>query len=100
MAVNKNVTVPEGAQELYMMSYIYGFFSSGLLFALLHIIWPAQAVDRFVKNDLTPKEVQEHYERRWDIELSETKDMLPDRIGDKGTVIEMQPQKQQQLREV
>ena len=94
MAVNKNVKVSEGAQELYMMSYIYGFFSSGLLFALLHIIWPAQAVDRFAKNDLTPKEVQEHYERRWDIELSETKDMGPDCVGDNGTEMEMRSQRQ------
>lgn len=49
-----------------MMSYIYGFFSSGIVFAALHAVFPARAVDEFVKNDMTAAEVQRHFSERWE----------------------------------
>lgn len=56
-----------------MMSYIYGFFSSGIVFAALHAVFPARAVDEFVKNDMTAAEVQRHFSERWEKDSPEAR---------------------------
>ncbi|KAF9878854.1 ncs1 nucleoside transporter family protein [Colletotrichum karsti] len=60
-AVDTSVTVSEGATELYYMSYMYGLLSSGLVYAVLHKVFPAKALDSFVKTAPSAKELQEFH---------------------------------------
>ena len=48
------------------MSYLYGFCASGLVFILLHMVFPAPALDAFVKNGMSPKETKMLYREKWD----------------------------------
>ncbi|KAK2025445.1 NCS1 nucleoside transporter family protein [Colletotrichum zoysiae] len=75
-AVDTSVTVSEGATELYYMSYMYGLLSSGLVYALLHKVFPAKALDSFVKNSPSARELQHLHRSKWDVTLAETTDVL------------------------
>ncbi|GKT56686.1 NCS1 nucleoside transporter family protein [Colletotrichum tofieldiae] len=75
-AVDMSVTVSEGATELYYMSYLYGLLSSGLVYALLHKVFPARALDAFVRDAPSPRELQEMQKGKWDVTLAETPDIL------------------------
>ncbi|CRK24231.1 hypothetical protein BN1723_013215 [Verticillium longisporum] len=75
-AVTPNVTVTDGATELYYMSYIYGFLSAGTVYILLHRFFPAKAVDAFVRGSPSPKELREATYGHWDVTLAETHDHL------------------------
>ncbi|KAK2053059.1 NCS1 nucleoside transporter family protein [Colletotrichum caudatum] len=75
-AVDTSVTVSEGATELYYMSYMYGLFSSGLVYALLHKVFPAKALDAFVKDSPSARELQHLHRGKWDVTLAETADVL------------------------
>ncbi|KAK2036173.1 thiamine transporter [Colletotrichum somersetense] len=75
-AVDTSVTVSEGAIELYYMSYMYGLLSSGLVYALLHKVFPAKALDSFVKNSPSARELQHLHQGKWDVTLAETTDVL------------------------
>ncbi|KAM0277379.1 hypothetical protein ACHAQH_005819 [Verticillium albo-atrum] len=75
-AVNLNVTVPDGATELYYMSYIYGFLSSGAVYIALHRFFPAEAVDAFVRESPSPKELRDVTAAQWDATLAETYEYL------------------------
>ncbi|OHW89806.1 NCS1 nucleoside transporter family protein [Colletotrichum incanum] len=75
-AVDTSVTVSEGATELYHMSYLYGLFSSGLVYALLHKVFLARALDAFVRDAPSPRELQEMQKRKWDVALAETPDII------------------------
>lgn len=70
--------VPDGVTELYYINYLYGFLSSGLVYTLLHIVFPAREVDAFVKESPSAREVQRHYQDRWEVELSQTAHVLDD----------------------
>ncbi|KAK7936046.1 hypothetical protein PG985_001541 [Apiospora marii] len=65
-AVNPHVVVPTGATNLYDLSFVYGFVASGFVYFLLHTIFPARALDAFVKNDMTARQAMSHYREKWD----------------------------------
>ncbi|KAJ9131029.1 NCS1 nucleoside transporter family protein [Pleurostoma richardsiae] len=65
-AVNTSASVSDGATELYYMNYLYGFCASGVLFILLHKIFPAASLDEFVKNRMSPGETMFLSREKWD----------------------------------
>lgn len=65
-AVNPSIVVPDNMTKVYDLSYIYGFFSSGLVYAFLHKAFPARNLDAFVSNDVTAKELQAESRWKWD----------------------------------
>ncbi|KAB5532677.1 permease for cytosine/purines, uracil, thiamine, allantoin-domain-containing protein [Coniochaeta sp. 2T2.1] len=65
-AVNTSATVSAGATELYYMSYLYGFLASGVVFVLLHKIFPARSLDTTARNDLSPSEPRMLFREKWD----------------------------------
>ncbi|KAI8200844.1 ncs1 nucleoside transporter family protein [Colletotrichum sp. SAR 10_76] len=75
-AVDTSVTVSPGATELYYMSYVYGLLSSGLVYAVLHRVFPAKALDSFVKTAPSAKELQEFHLGKWDVTLAETPNVV------------------------
>ncbi|KAI8192525.1 ncs1 nucleoside transporter family protein [Colletotrichum sp. SAR 10_75] len=75
-AVDTSVTVSPGATELYYMSYVYGLLSSGLVYAVLHRVFPAKALDSFVKIAPSARELQEFHLGKWDVTLAETPNVV------------------------
>ncbi|KAI3556416.1 hypothetical protein CABS03_03477 [Colletotrichum abscissum] len=75
-AVDTSATVSEGATELYSMSYIYGLLSSGLVYALLHWLFPARSLNAFVKDAPSARELQGMQQSKWDVTLAETPELL------------------------
>ncbi|KAK5996885.1 Uridine permease [Cladobotryum mycophilum] len=75
-AVNTSVKVPDGVTELYYLNYLYGFLSSALVYAVLHWIFPSKDVDAFVRDPRSAQEVQQWYQERWEVQLSQTSHML------------------------
>lgn len=71
-AVDTSVTVSPGATELYYMSYVYGLLSSGLVYAALHRIFPAKALESFVRTAPSARELRELHLGEWDCTLAET----------------------------
>lgn len=65
-AVSTSATVSAGATELYYMSYLYGFCASGVVFILLHRIFPVASLDMFVKNGMSPMATRMLYREKWD----------------------------------
>ncbi|KAK8058132.1 hypothetical protein PG994_008580 [Apiospora phragmitis] len=65
-AVNPDITVPAGATHLYDLSFIYGFAASGSVYSLLHVVFPARALDAFVKDSMTARQTMNHYREKWD----------------------------------
>ncbi|KAL7948742.1 NCS1 nucleoside transporter family protein [Trichoderma barbatum] len=80
-AVNKSVSLPDGMIELYYLTYLYGFLSSGVVYSLLHWMFPAKDVDDFVRTAPSPREVQQHYTERWEVNLAQTGHVLSDDDG-------------------
>ncbi|TPX15443.1 uncharacterized protein E0L32_004423 [Thyridium curvatum] len=70
-AVDLTVTMPYGVTELYYLNYLYGFLSSGAVYALLHIVFPDARLKNFVETSGTPDQLRALYEERWDIVLAE-----------------------------
>ncbi|KAI8246534.1 ncs1 nucleoside transporter family protein [Colletotrichum sp. SAR 10_99] len=75
-AVDTSVTVSPVATELYYMSYVYGLVSSGLVYAVLHRVFPAKALDSFVKTAPSARELQEFHLGKWDVTLAETPNVV------------------------
>ncbi|KAA8650854.1 nucleobase cation symporter-1 family protein [Aspergillus tanneri] len=65
-AVNTSVKVSDGATELYFLNYLYGFLSSGVVYTVLHFVFPASRVQEFVSSYVTSKEVRRYYEDKWE----------------------------------
>ncbi|KAI8295953.1 ncs1 nucleoside transporter family protein [Colletotrichum sp. SAR11_240] len=84
-AVDSSVTVSPGATELYYMSYVYGLLSSGLVYAVLHRVFPAKALDSFVKTAPSARELQEFHLGKWDVTLAETPNVVDVLSGHGGT---------------
>ncbi|KAK8927179.1 Allantoin permease [Metarhizium anisopliae] len=82
-AVDTSVSVTDGAAEMYYINYLYGFLSSATLYILLHWIFPAPAVEAFVREAPSSREIQRYYCNRWDIPLAETLQTLKEDF--KGT---------------
>lgn len=55
-----------GATNLYDLSFVYGFVASGFVYYLLHVVFPARALDAFVKNSMTARQAMAHYREKWD----------------------------------
>ncbi|PTB50692.1 hypothetical protein M431DRAFT_94416 [Trichoderma harzianum CBS 226.95] len=70
-AVNLSVSLPAGMTELYYINYLYGFVSSAVVYSVLHWIFPAKAVDDFVRTAPTAREVQQYYTDRWEVDLAQ-----------------------------
>lgn len=84
-AVDTSVTVSPGATELYYMSYIYGLLSSGLVYAVLHRIFPAKALESFVRTAPSARELRELRLGEWDCTLAETPNVqVIDEVGVPG----------------
>lgn len=75
-AVDTSVSVSPGAIELYYMSYIYGLLSSGLVYAVLHRVFPAKALNSFVRAAPSARELQEFHLGKWDVALAETPNVV------------------------
>lgn len=71
-AVDTSVTVSPGATELYYMSYVYGLLSSGLVYAVLHRVFPVKVLESFVRTAPSAKELRELHLGEWDCTLAET----------------------------
>ncbi|KAL7936487.1 permease for cytosine/purines, uracil, thiamine, allantoin domain-containing protein [Trichoderma chlorosporum] len=80
-AVNLSVSMPAGMTELYYINYLYGFLSSAIVYSLLHWIFPATAVDEYVKAAPSAKEVQRYYTDRWEVNLAEASHVLEEDDG-------------------
>ncbi|KAI0145283.1 permease for cytosine/purines, uracil, thiamine, allantoin-domain-containing protein [Xylariaceae sp. FL1272] len=65
-AVNTSVSVSDGATNLYQLSYFYGFLASGIIFILLHKIFPARKLDAFVNDGVSPEQTRFLYQEKWD----------------------------------
>lgn len=65
-AVNTSLKVSDGATELYYMNYLYGYISSVVVYYVLHLIFPARALDAFVRDSTTAKQLQRQYNEQWD----------------------------------
>ncbi|POR39408.1 Uncharacterized protein TPAR_00411 [Tolypocladium paradoxum] len=70
--VNGSVKVTDGAVQLFYLNYLYGFLASAVVYALLHWAFPAPALDDFVRDATSARELQQHYRDRWDSEPSDT----------------------------
>ncbi|PNY21209.1 Uncharacterized protein TCAP_07265 [Tolypocladium capitatum] len=70
--VNSSVKVTDGAVQLFYMNYLYGFVASAVVYALLHRVFPATALDGFVRDEISARGLQQHYRDRWDFESSDT----------------------------
>ncbi|PTB65679.1 hypothetical protein BBK36DRAFT_1169381 [Trichoderma citrinoviride] len=66
-AVNLSVVLPSGMTELFYLNYLYGFLSSAGVYVLLHWLFPARNVDRFIRTSPSPREVQQFYADRWEL---------------------------------
>ncbi|KAH7074987.1 NCS1 nucleoside transporter family protein [Paraphoma chrysanthemicola] len=66
-AIDTSVKVSDAAIELYYLNYLFGFLTSGLVYYLLHIIFPARLVDTFVRSAGNPAEVQRLSREQWDV---------------------------------
>ncbi|KAH7027208.1 thiamine transporter [Microdochium trichocladiopsis] len=60
-------TISDGAVELYYMSYIYGFLSAGAVYVLLHHVFPAAAVQGFLRTAPSRKVLEEAVDAEWDV---------------------------------
>ncbi len=58
--------MPDGATELYYLSYLYGFCTSGLVYILLHKLFPVASLDAFVNDGKTAAETMAYYRQKWD----------------------------------
>ncbi|PFH54977.1 hypothetical protein XA68_11278 [Ophiocordyceps unilateralis] len=57
--------------ELFYLNYLYGYLASGAVFTILHRLFPARAVDDFVRQPETARQLQQHYRELWDDVSSE-----------------------------
>ncbi|KAM3551922.1 hypothetical protein MY1884_007469 [Beauveria asiatica] len=87
-SVNSSVNVPDSIRELYMTNYLYGFFSSALVFVALHAIFPVRVVDEFVKNEMSAAELQQYYSDRWDVSLAESERIVANFIQEEDKIEE------------
>lgn len=83
-AVDTSVTVSDGATELYYMSYVYGLLSSGLVYTALHKFFPASALDAFVRDSPSARDLQQFHLGKWDVTLAETPNVVDLRSGAVG----------------
>lgn len=86
--VNGSVRVADGAVQLFYLNYLYGFLSSGLVYALLHRAFPARKLDGFVRDAMSARDLQRHYRDRWDSEPSDAPVWRGEACGEKGAEAE------------
>ena len=80
-AVNLSVVLPSGMTELFYLNYLYGFLSSAGVYVLLHWLFPARNVDRFIRTSPSPREVQQFYADRGEVTLDQAVQTLSDDDG-------------------
>ncbi|KAF2194343.1 NCS1 nucleoside transporter family protein [Zopfia rhizophila CBS 207.26] len=85
--VNTSVDVPSGAIELYYLSYMYGFLSSGAVFVAMHRLFPAATMESFVKGSPLVDVVRRTYQK-WDNTHYETGEVLEGEQGEDRLNIE------------
>ncbi|KAH7153467.1 NCS1 nucleoside transporter family protein [Dactylonectria macrodidyma] len=83
-AVDLSISVSDGATELYYLNYLYGFLASGLVYSLLHFVFPDAKSDEFVRSSPSAKALQQQFQIRWDVTLGETPGLLHQSSVDKG----------------
>ena len=62
--------------ELYYLNYLYRFTSGGLVYYLLHLVFPSRQLDDFINQPETAAEVRRYYNERWDVSTAETGQIL------------------------
>lgn len=62
----------DAATQLYYLNYLYGYFSSGIVYAALHRLFPARAIDDFVRQPMSADDLQKYYRDLWDSDPSES----------------------------
>lgn len=72
--------VSDNAVKLYYMNYLYGFLSAAVVYSSLHWIISDNRIDRFVRQDSTPKELQQLYSDRWDVTVGESPESVDERL--------------------
>ncbi|KAF2009429.1 NCS1 nucleoside transporter family protein [Aaosphaeria arxii CBS 175.79] len=77
-SVNKSISIPDSLIQLYFMSYIYGFFSSAVVYVVLHVVFPAPSLDTFVKSEASATETIQKSKANW-----ENLDYRPWAVGDR-----------------
>jgi nucleobase:cation symporter-1, NCS1 family len=65
-SVSPGITVPIGFTHLYYLCFLTGSSISAVVLTLLHYIFPAHALQSFVTESPSPKEVMAIYQDRWD----------------------------------
>ncbi|KAF3764076.1 NCS1 nucleoside transporter family protein [Cryphonectria parasitica EP155] len=77
-AVNASVSVPAGLTKLYYMNYLYGFLSSGLVYIVLHRVFPSSKLSAFVKDSTTAEQTMAYYRQKWEMEDSDRHAVIDD----------------------
>lgn len=62
--------------NIYRLSYIYGFFSAGLLYFLLHRYFAASAVEAFLSEAAAPPQLRNQFDSKWDVSDLEIEEIL------------------------
>jgi NCS1 family nucleobase:cation symporter-1 len=65
-AVSPSITVPLGFTHLYYICFLSGFTISAAVYSSLHTLFPARAVQAFVKHAPEPKVLMRMYQQKWD----------------------------------
>ncbi|KAH7310666.1 NCS1 nucleoside transporter family protein [Stachybotrys elegans] len=75
-AIDVTISMPDGATELYYLNYLFGFVTSGVLYYLLHLIFPDAKVHEFVQTAANPKELQRSYREIWEAAVAREVDSV------------------------
>ncbi|SPO07077.1 related to uracil permease [Cephalotrichum gorgonifer] len=65
-AVNTSVKVSDAATELYYCNYLFGFLASGVVYWVLHLVFPAAEVDDFVRKSPSARTLQQSCRDDWE----------------------------------
>ncbi|KAM4066228.1 purine-cytosine permease family protein [Hirsutella rhossiliensis] len=92
-SVNSAVKVSDATKELYYLNYLYGYFSSGIVYTALHQLFPARAIDDFVRQPMRAGDLQQYYRDQWDLDPSSDiiQNLLKGERADIGSAKERAP---------
>lgn len=68
-SVQRSLSVPLGFTHLYYICFLSGFFISAVVYTVLHYIFPAKAVQQWVKSSASPAVLMREYRDQWDGEV-------------------------------
>ncbi|KAK9776186.1 putative NCS1 nucleoside transporter family protein [Seiridium cardinale] len=86
-AVNLSILVPDSVVELYYLNYIYGFLVGGLVFTVLHRVFPAGKLDTFVREAPDAKTLRKQNRIYWNSTLEGSEHAGPLVHSDVGHIV-------------